>query len=116
MFFEVDASKSKEVVPLGEVVVPDHWRRASLVVVENFNISVCLAEIVAPQCLSSDHRHVHLSYTCRGRTAMGVNHSMTLTLARAVLLPVANLAVDGAVERLGTCENVVTDGVSQAGL
>lgn len=41
---------------------------------------------------------------------------MTLTLARTVLLPVANLAVGGAVERLGACENVVTDGVSQAGL
>lgn len=101
---------------MGEVVVPDHRRRASLLVVEDFNISVCLAEIVAPQCLSSDHRHVHLSYTCRGRTAIGVNHSMTLALARTVLLPVANLAVGRAVERLGACANVVADGVSQAGL
>lgn len=104
--------KANEVVPGGEVVVPDHRCRGSFTTVENLNVSICLAEVVSPQPLGSDHRHIQASHAGLTGAAVGVDHAVSPALAGTVLVQAADLAAGRAAERLGTFEDVVADGVT----
>lgn len=113
---QVDRLKANEVVPGGEVVVPDHWCRGSLVPIENLHVPVRLGEVVAPKPLGSDHRHVHAGQPRLSRAAVGVDHTVSFAPTCTVLVLVTNLAAHRAAERLSTFTDVVTDGVTETGL
>lgn len=104
-----------QVVPLGEVIVPDDRCSVSDTPVEDLNVSVRFAEIVVPQTLRSDNCHVHAGYASFTGAAVGVNHPVSLALACTVWFPVAHLAAGGASEWFGISAYVVTDGFSQVG-
>lgn len=80
--------------------------------VENLNVSVRLGEIVPPQPLGSDHRHIQAGHAGLGRAAVGVDHAVSLALTGTVLVTVADLAAGWTAERLGTLADVVADGVT----
>ena len=87
-----------------------------LVRVEDFNVSVRLAEIVTPQAFSSDHRHIQPGHAGFTRATVGVDHAVSVALTCTVPTLTANLTVGRAAERLGTRADVVADGISQVGL
>ena len=113
---QVDRLKANQVVPGGEVVVPDHRRRGSLVPIENLHVSVRLGEVVAPQPLGSDHHHVHAGHSGLSRAAVGVDHAVSFAPTCTVLVLVADLAARRAAERLSTFTDVVADGIMETGL
>lgn len=113
---QVDRSEADQVVPGREVVVPDDRRCGSLSAVEHLHVSVRLAEIVPPQSLGSDHRHIHPSYARLARAAVGVDHAVPLAAAGTVPVLTADLAARRAAQRFGTFSDVVADGVTKGGL
>lgn len=106
---QVDGLEADQVVPGGEVVVPDHRRRGASTRVDNLHVSVRLGDVVAPQPRGSDHRHVHPGHTGLSGAAVGVDHAVSSALTGTVLVLVSDPAARRAAQRLGT---FVADGVT----